>query len=87
MDNNDVDEEDFYKKLEFEHEDEDLSPEEITLLMLLVFPLMTMVMSSASPTALNEVEFSDTDQEPALQWQPEYGFPLRSSSTYHLKRS
>ena len=24
---------------------------------------------------LTEVEFSDSDQEPMLQWQPEYGFP------------
>jgi hypothetical protein len=29
---------------------------------------------------LTEVEFSDSYQEPSLQWQPEHGFSFRSSA-------
>jgi len=44
MDNNDVDEEDFYEYLNFNYEDE-------------------------LGNDLTQVEFSDSDQEPTLQWQ------------------
>ena len=37
-------------------------PQDITLLMLLASPLMTMMISSNWPTT--SVEFSDSDQEP-----------------------
>jgi len=62
--------------LEFEHEDEDCA-----------------ISTSATPVTFDDiielanylagVEFSDSDQEPTLQWQSEYGFSLRSLATYH----
>jgi len=68
MDNNDVDEEEFYKYLNFDHENEDWA----NIIELADY--------------LTELEFSESDQEPPLQWQPEYGFSLRSSATYHPKK-
>jgi len=55
MDNNDVDEEDFYKYSSSKMKTktaQSLRPQEITLLMLLASPLMTMMISSNSPTTL-----------------------------------
>jgi len=90
MDNSDVDEEDFYKYLEFEHEDQDcaisLSARNYpTHATRVTFDDDDGIIEPAN--YLTEVEFSDSDQEPTLQWQPEYGFPLRSSATYHPKIS
>jgi len=72
MDNNDVDEEEFYRYLESEHEDED-------------WAISTSARNYSSHVSsdddddiielandLTELEFSDSDQDPTLQWQPEY---------------
>jgi len=80
MDNNDIDEEDFYKYLEFEHEDEDCTiftsaRNHPTRATHVTFDDDDDIIGLAN--YLTEVEFSDSDQEPTLQWQPEYGFSLR----------
>ena len=77
MDSHDVDEEEFYKYLDFDHED---------------------AISSTPPR--NHSTFDDDDDiielanylteaefSPTLLWQPECDFSLRSSATYHSKRS
>ena len=81
MEDNDLDEE------EFEHEDEDcaISPPARNYSTHVSFHTDDDIIEPAN--CLTEVDFADSDQEPTLQWQPEYWFTLRSSATYHLKRS
>jgi len=90
MDNNDVGEENLYKYLEFEHEDEDCaistsSRNYPTHATRVTFDDDDDIIKLAN--YLTEAEFSDSDQEPTSHWQPEYGVSLRSSTTYHPKRS
>jgi len=90
MDNNVVDEEDFYKYLEFEHEDEDCAISTSARNYPTHATRVTLddddgIIELAD--YLTEVEFPDSPQEPTLQWQPEYGFSLPSWATYHPKKS
>jgi hypothetical protein len=78
MDNNDVDEEEFYKCLEFEHEDTSARNYSTRV----IFDDHDDIIELAN--YLTEIEFSASDQEPTLKRQSEYGF-LRSSATYHPK--
>jgi len=61
-----------------------ICPQEINLLVLLALPLITLGNLS---NYLTQVAFSDSDQEPTLQWQSENGFSLRLSATNDPKRS
>jgi hypothetical protein len=86
MDNKDVDEEDFYKYLEFEREDEECAISTSAR----NYPTRTTRVTFDDDddiieltNYLTEVEFSDSDQEPTSHWQPEYGFSLPSSATHH----
>ena len=86
MNSNDVDEEDFYKHLEFEQEDEDCAistsarnyPTHATRVTIDDDDDIIELTNY-----LTEVEFSES----ILQWQHEYGFSWRSSATYHPERS
>jgi len=88
MDNNDVDQEEFLKYLNFDYEDEDcavFSAPTRNYSTHVIFDDDDDIIELANyPT---EVEFSDSDQKPTLQWQPKYGFSFRASATYPPKRS
>ena len=79
IDRNHVDEEDFYKYLEFEHEDEACA---ISTSARNYSTHGTHVTFDGDDDIfkqvnyLIEVEFSDSDQGPTSYWQPEYGFSL-----------
>jgi len=62
MDNNDVDEEEFYKCLEFEHEDTSARNYSTRV----IFDDHDDIIELAN--YLTEIEFSASDQEPTLKW-------------------
>ena len=90
MDNNDVDEYEFYKYLKFEHEDENnaistTARNYSTHGTRVTFDDDDGIIELSN--YLSEVKFPVSDQQPTLQWQTEYGFSLRSSANNHHKRS
>ena len=76
MENNDFYEEDSYKFLDFDHEDEDCAISSTPARNFSTHVTFDDIIELSN--YLTEVEFSDSDQEPTLQWQSEYGFSLLS---------
>ena len=77
VENNDVDKEEFYKYLDFDHEDEDCaisSTPARNYSTHVTFDDDDDINIIELANYLAEVEFSDSNQEPKLRWQPEYGF-------------